>query len=232
MEYKNNNKSKDNQTALPIKYPQGYFKDKSCKHCANLFSPKAPSEHYCSDECKNIVYQDNFLIRNYGITYNDYIQLYNEQNSKCAICGQDGKLRASAQQSNVNLCVDHDHTTGKVRGLLCNTCNSALGQFKDSETILLTAINYLNKPKLEFKPIAKQVRIRASDVSDDLHLTILTDKLDNNLTRKELENKYNLSEAKIRGITELKTNQAKQAYKRYTFIKESATTISKESTLK
>lgn len=47
------NKPKKEQTANPSKYPQGYFKPKRCKKCHKEFIPKAPSELYCSDECKN-----------------------------------------------------------------------------------------------------------------------------------------------------------------------------------
>lgn len=47
------NKPKKAQTAKPSKYPQSYFKPKSCKHCGAIFTPKAPSEHYCCDFCKD-----------------------------------------------------------------------------------------------------------------------------------------------------------------------------------
>ena len=57
------------------------------------------------------------------------------QNNKCLICGneQDGK----------DLAIDHCHTTNKVRGLLCNSCNLGLGCFKDNLDILASAIKYL-----------------------------------------------------------------------------------------
>lgn len=48
----NCNKTKAEQTADPSKYPQGYFKPKPCKCCKKVFTPKAPSELYCSDTCK------------------------------------------------------------------------------------------------------------------------------------------------------------------------------------
>lgn len=57
------------------------------------------------------------------------------QGGCCAIC--------KAPKGN-KLCVDHDHRTGKVRGLLCSNCNAGLGMFKDSEDLLQSAKGYLN----------------------------------------------------------------------------------------
>lgn len=63
--------------------------------------------------------------------------MYLEQGGCCAICGEpEGKDR---------LVVDHDHTTGKVRGLLCRTHNVGLGHFGDSTALLQAAINYLRE---------------------------------------------------------------------------------------
>ncbi len=71
----------------------------------------------------------------YGITEADWLQLLNKQGNLCAICGgkQEGRV----------LCIDHDHLTGKVRGLLCGNCNVGLGNFRDSPKILESAIAYL-----------------------------------------------------------------------------------------
>lgn len=76
----------------------------------------------------------------YGITLLDWEQLFAGQDGLCAICliemVREGRKTNSAQ-------VDHDHTTGKIRGLLCLTCNILLGAARDSETILLSARDYL-----------------------------------------------------------------------------------------
>lgn len=77
------------------------------------------------------------LIGSYGITTNDYDRMVLEQDGRCGIC-----LRETT-----DLCVDHDHETGKVRGLLCRNCNAGLGSFKDNVANLLTAIQYLNANK-------------------------------------------------------------------------------------
>lgn len=78
------------------------------------------------------------LKNSYGITPEEYEQLYTVQEGKCAICGN-----CSLQE---RLHVDHDHVSRRVRGLLCFTCNVLLGNAKDKESILLAAITYLRKP--------------------------------------------------------------------------------------
>lgn len=231
MEFKTKNKSKAEQTATAEKYPQRYFKDKPCKQCSKEFTPKAPSEHYCSDKCKDLGLFDNYLFRNYGIGLVNYEEIYSNQEGKCAICNTDGVLRAKASKSDMPLVVDHDHITGKVRGLLCHTCNTALGQFKDSKELLNIASEYLDSELILKTPIPiKSVKVRASNISKDDALAVITDRLDKGLKRKELMDKYNLSEARVRSIIEGKTQAGKKALERYYLIKESATTIPNGST--
>jgi hypothetical protein len=74
----------------------------------------------------------------FNISIEEYNQLLDLQNNKCAIC-QD-KCPTGRQ-----LAVDHDHKTKKVRGLLCMECNIGLGKFKDSDQLLSKAISYLLK---------------------------------------------------------------------------------------
>lgn len=129
-------------TAHPSKYPQGKFKDKACRHCSNVFSPLAPSHLYCSDKCKRYVVDTNYLKKNYGISVVEYEALLVAQDYLCKICGTIGfKIEPNARHL---LAVDHDHTTGKVRGLLCHNCNRGLGLFQDDVTNLSNAIAYLN----------------------------------------------------------------------------------------
>lgn len=96
-------------------------------------------------------YRNQCLKYNYGITPEQYASLWDKQNGKCAICLKEetvirkGKLRW--------LSVDHDHSCcpsikscGKcIRGLLCQRCNHALGQFKDDLGNLKRAIEYLER---------------------------------------------------------------------------------------
>lgn len=72
------------------------------------------------------------LKNSYGLTFEDREKLIKDQNSKCLICGEKKKL-----------IIDHDHKTGKVRGLLCNDCNLGLGRFKDNIEIISNSILYL-----------------------------------------------------------------------------------------
>lgn len=67
----------------------------------------------------------------------EYNKLLELQNSSCGICG--GKDSAK------RLAVDHDHETGKIRGLLCSKCNRALGYLNDDKELLRKAISYLEK---------------------------------------------------------------------------------------
>jgi hypothetical protein len=78
--------------------------------------------------------------REYGITLEDYDRMYDEQNGRCAICRTN-----TPGGPGERFCVDHCHSTGTVRGLLCNNCNRALGHFKDDALLLQQAIKYLNE---------------------------------------------------------------------------------------
>lgn len=73
----------------------------------------------------------------YGVSEEVYKDLLERQFGKCAICG------ASWQASGRRFSVDHSHETGKVRGLLCGSCNFGLGQFKDDPDLLMRAVGYL-----------------------------------------------------------------------------------------
>ena len=137
------NKKKKEQTAIASKYPQGYFKAKACKHCGASFVPKAPSELYCSDACKDFAITEAYLKRNYGITIEQYLDMAEAQDFRCAICHHDNF--PMAEHHTGVLVVDHDHKTGKVRGLLCHNCNRALGLLKDSTEYLENCISYLKR---------------------------------------------------------------------------------------
>lgn len=77
----------------------------------------------------------------YGIAPADYDRMLAEQGGLCAICGSDDPQTRAGGFFHV----DHCHTTGAVRGLLCGSCNPALGAFQDSEAVLLAAIEYLRR---------------------------------------------------------------------------------------
>lgn len=142
MTYSNNNPKSEDYSATADKYPQKYFKDKNCRSCGKTFTPIAPSHLYCSDKCSDIGYSDSYLKRVYGISWNRYQELLSNQNNVCAICKEEGFLM-DPKRHKLKLVVDHCHSTGVVRGLLCHNCNRALGLLKDSKENLSSAIQYL-----------------------------------------------------------------------------------------
>jgi len=140
--YKSGNKLQIKMTATPGSYPQKHFKDKPCKFCGNMFSPKAPSHLYCSQDCTDKGWSDNYLQKTYGLSQKEYDDLEKAQEGKCAVCRGEGfKMREHHFKT---LVVDHCHTTNKVRGLLCHNCNRALGLLKDNLNTLNNAIKYLS----------------------------------------------------------------------------------------
>ena len=80
----------------------------------------------------------NQLKRLYNLSAHEYLQMLEDQNYKCAICNTSDWGKPSPF-------IDHDHETGKVRGLLCNLCNAAIGFAKEDIHILSNMIVYLNK---------------------------------------------------------------------------------------
>ena len=80
-------------------------------------------------------------MRKYGITDAEYQRMFDGQSGKCAICRSD----STGHRGQSRLHVDHCHTTGVVRGLLCLSCNHGIGKFRDSIERLERAIEYLRK---------------------------------------------------------------------------------------
>lgn len=83
----------------------------------------------------------NDLMKNYGMSIRDYLDLHDSQKGLCACCGALGTTFKRG------LHVDPCHKSGQVRGLLCTRCNPGLGYFEDSVEKLEMAIAYLNKFK-------------------------------------------------------------------------------------
>jgi hypothetical protein len=78
------------------------------------------------------------------LTKEEYAKLFLQQGGVCAICKGVSTI-TSKKGKLFKLSIDHDHTTGEVRGLLCHYCNTGLGKFRDSPFILSQAISYLSK---------------------------------------------------------------------------------------
>lgn len=75
----------------------------------------------------------------YGISLNEYNELLKVQGNCCAIC------KKPQQEQKRNFAVDHDHNTGKIRGLLCIKCNRGIGLLQDNVDIIQEAVKYLRK---------------------------------------------------------------------------------------
>lgn len=86
--------------------------------------------------------KDMYLKCTYGITLQDYNELLISQDCTCAICSKELNIEIWGADSPV---VDHCHTQGHVRGILCNECNRGLGYFRDNVNALAKAISYLTK---------------------------------------------------------------------------------------
>jgi hypothetical protein len=76
-------------------------------------------------------------LRKLGLTLDDFDALLKRQRHRCAICCTNNPNKG-------NWCLDHDHRTGKLRGLLCHNCNASLGLLKDSRQTIKRMLNYLS----------------------------------------------------------------------------------------
>lgn len=107
-----------------------------CKSCATSKSRK-----WHKDNTDNVEYKqarrDSYFKNKYNLSLEERISLLREQEGACAICHI--PLNPFGNYTHT----DHDHLTGKVRGILCTNCNRGLGHFKDNMKFLENAVNYL-----------------------------------------------------------------------------------------
>lgn len=92
-------------------------------------------------EAHRLAARKSHIKKTYGITYDEYLEMFAKQGGKCAIC--DSEVLQHGEDRYKTGCIDHCHSTGKVRGILCWDCNVGLGKFKDSIESLRKAITYL-----------------------------------------------------------------------------------------
>lgn len=129
-----------------------------CKKCGIVKSYKEYYKHtktldklyrYCK-KCHNKMTKKSYnkdnqyrmrLKREYNVSLEEYNILLKTHNNSCAIC------QKNQNELNQRLRLDHCHSTGKVRGLLCDSCNVGLGRFRDNPVFLKSAILYLEKTK-------------------------------------------------------------------------------------
>ena len=120
----------DRAKQLQIEYRERN-KDKLAEKRKAIYEANKPAE---------LLQRRHAKIRKYGITPDEFNEMLNAQGRVCAICGTDTPSKKCS-----TFRIDHCHQTGKVRGLLCMNCNSALGMFRDNIQSLQNAIAYLTK---------------------------------------------------------------------------------------
>ncbi len=108
-----------------------------CKKCATEKSSQWSKAH---PERSAALKKRAVMLRKYGITPGDAEKMLADQGGVCAIC-----LQPPSDPRGYKMHVDHDHATGAVRGILCYSCNSGLGQFKDNVIRMEAAIEYLKR---------------------------------------------------------------------------------------
>jgi len=91
--------------------------------------------------CFSIRDKNMKLKKGYGINLNIFNNLLEKQNNKCEIC----QIEFNNPSEGF---VDHDHKTGKIRGLLCNSCNRGIGLLKDNVNVLLRAVKYIKNSSI------------------------------------------------------------------------------------
>jgi len=92
---------------------------------------------------------DRHIRKKYGITENQYSEIFNLQKGVCYLCGSPETHKYKGTLC--KLSVDHNHKTGKVRGLLCNNCNIGLGKFKDNLKVIQKAFTYVLQDGINFQ---------------------------------------------------------------------------------
>lgn len=120
------------------KHSNGKHIQYRCKRCAVEYSKKRYWKEKAEGDKPKIRNRKTTLKRYYGITLEQYEEMFIAQKGVCLTCGLP-EQRAGREY----LSVDHCHKTGKIRGLLCSLCNTALGCAKDNIEVLQNMVNYL-----------------------------------------------------------------------------------------
>lgn len=142
--------------------PERFYKSKGrrpyglssrCKVCERKRLDKISADFRKGDRIENPEQRDarlarsmkNNLKRKFNITPDEYWTLVEQAGAVCQICGQPESQVHHATGLPQNLAVDHDETTGKIRGVLCSRCNRGIGFLQHDTTLLHSAIDYLGK---------------------------------------------------------------------------------------
>lgn len=104
-----------------------------CRPCCSAVSQVYRAKHGYDADLRRV----RLLKYKYGLTPEDFDAMWARQSGLCAIC------LSSLARSSRGHCIDHNHSTGDVRALLCHPCNKGIGHLKDSPDVLLRAADYL-----------------------------------------------------------------------------------------
>jgi hypothetical protein len=120
-----------------------------CKHegCGNECPPERTSTRGFKIQYRQC-HTCSCLISNYKVNNGQRKEMLKKQDNKCAICSKEISFKGQTNKGDDSkdaAVLDHCHTTGEIRGILCTPCNRALGLFKDSQDILNSAIKYINQ---------------------------------------------------------------------------------------
>jgi len=113
-------------------------KDKYCSLCKPCNNQHAAAWNKKEVQKRKIIVQKNNYKKRYGLLIEQKQELIDKQKGLCAICSNELK-------DTHDVCVDHDHKTGLVRGILCRKCNLGIGHLRDSLEIMKSALRYLKK---------------------------------------------------------------------------------------
>jgi hypothetical protein len=120
-----------------LKSVEGFYRSKASKDGRQNQCKTCTSERHALKVDERRQYAWEWTLRNkFGITPDDYQRMLEDQGGVCAVCG-------GLDYGNKKLAVDHDHATGKVRGLLCRRCNMGIGLLQDDQRVLRRALAYL-----------------------------------------------------------------------------------------
>jgi hypothetical protein len=128
---------------------------KDCKHCKSPIIGRSKQAKFCGNDCK-VAYgnkhnpkrssekrREEAVLAKYGLTWDAYVELHKAAGGACEICRK--PLSLSKTDGIETAFIDHDHATGKVRGVLCNPCNRGIGYLCDSRLHVASALTYLDK---------------------------------------------------------------------------------------
>ena len=122
--------------------------NKNCKYGREHECLTCSSSRRVKWEYNNRDKRDDIYLRyKFNISKKDYDIMLKTQNYTCAICNKPETDKDKRNYRPKRLSVDHNHSNNRVRGLLCRGCNAGLGHFKDSFSLLESAIKYLQKHK-------------------------------------------------------------------------------------